>query len=123
MSETTPDLDILIRPGGNDRVIEKKVLLADLARQEAARLGIAPSASDVHELGAAFLREMGLLDDASTAAWLAQTGLSDADFKTVVTDLAAVLAVEAHYRERLAARIELHRRLMAGRTRRLAQTA
>src|SRR3954464_14210134 len=112
MSAYTPDLDILTRPGGNDRVIDKKVLLSLLAREEAARLGIAPDAERIREIGAEFFDELGLHDGAAIAAWLAQAGLSAADFDTVMTDLASVLAVQAHHQERLAARAELHRRLI-----------
>src|ERR1041384_6869053 len=112
MDAHTPDLDVLTRPGGNDRVVDKKALLALLAREEEVRLGIAPDAGRIRALGAEFLDELGLHDGPSIAAWLAEAGLSAAEFEDVMADLASVLAVQAHHHERLAARAALHRRLI-----------
>ena len=123
MPERASDLAVLARPGGTERVVEKKVLLAHLARQEAARLGIVPDAHQVETLRAAFLQELGLLDPESVSAWLAASGLSDEDFNIVMADFAAVLTVEAHHREQLSMRVALHRRLMAARSRILAEPA
>ena len=123
MTERPSDLAVLARAGGNDQVVEKKVLLAHLARQEAARLGIVPDAQQVQALGATFLRELELRDSRSVRAWLHESGLSDEDFERVMADFAAVLAVEAHHRQELATRVELHRKLIAGRSRILAEPA
>ncbi|MEO8304974.1 MAG: hypothetical protein ABI724_12715 [Betaproteobacteria bacterium] len=114
------DIAVLVRPGGNDSVVEKKVLLADLARCELVRLGIDLPPVRVQAVRAEFFRDLELLDDDAASTWLAGTGLSEEDFNTVMTDFAAVLTVEAHHRERLVPRVELHRRLMGARTRTLA---
>lgn len=119
-SPTDSKLDILARPGENDKVIEKKVLLAHLARQEAARVGIAPDTGDVRELAEHYCRELGLRERESILAWLAEAGLSQDEFHTVIADFAAVLAVEAHHREQLVKRVELHRRVVAARSQQLA---
>lgn len=116
------DLDILSRPGGNDQVASKKVLLAVLARGEAVRLGITPDADYVATVRANFLSGLDLAAPDALQAWLAEAGLSEQDFDTVIRDLATVVAVETHYAAALAPRVELHRCLIAARMRRLDAT-
>ncbi len=118
---TSPELEILARPGGNDKVIGKKVLLSHLAAQEAARLGILPDAGDIQALADHYCRDLGLFDPEAVGAWLAQAGLRPDQFLAVIADFAAVLAVERHHQEPLAARVQLHRRVLEARNRRLAE--
>jgi len=115
------NLDVLVRSGGSDRVVGKKVLLAKLAEKEAERLGMLPAQEEVQAVADAFLRELGLADPDSTKAWLKHEGLTMDDLNRVMADFAAVLAVESHYRERLAEAVDLHRRVMAARGRQLAR--
>jgi len=115
------DLDILSRPGGNDRVIGKKVLLAKLAGEEVERLGIPPTEDQVQEVADAFLGEIGLSDRNSALAWLKREELTLDEFYRVMTDFAAVLAVEAHYKVLLGEPVDLHRRLIAARSRQLSR--
>ena len=119
MSTPNPDSDILARPGANDQVMSKKVLLAALASAEAARLGIVPDAGFVAAVRENFLNGLDLADRDALLGWLGEAGLSEADFATVMNDFAAVVAVEVHYATELAPRVELHRRLVAARMRRL----
>ncbi len=120
MTSVNSDVDILTRPGGNDQVASKKVLLAVLASAEADRLGIAPAAASVNAVRAEFLGGLDLDDPARRAAWLADAGLSEQDFETVMRDLAAVMVVEQQLAAAIAPRVELHRRLMGARARRVA---
>ncbi|MBI4694505.1 MAG: hypothetical protein HY749_10835 [Gammaproteobacteria bacterium] len=119
MNTPNPDSDILARPGANDQVMSKKVLLAALATAEAARLGIGPDAAFVGAVRANFLDGLDLGEREALLVWLGEAGLGEADFETVMKDFAAVVAVEVHYAEQLAPRVELHRRLVAARMRRL----
>lgn len=120
MTSVNSDVDILTRPGGNDQVASKKVLLAVLASAEAERLGIAPAAASVNAVRAEFLGGLDLDDPARRAAWLADAGLSEQDFENVMRDLAAVMVVEQQLAAAIAPRVELHRRLMGARARRVA---
>lgn len=115
-------LDELARQGANPQVPAKKVLLAYLAQAEARRLGITPGAAELQALADAFCAEIGLTQRADVDDWLAQAGLTHAEFMAVLADFAAVLAVEQHYRADLAGRVALHRRLMAARAGRAAGT-
>lgn len=115
--------DILARPGANPQVLAKKVLLAKLARAEAERFGINPTATEVATFRDTFLAEIGIVDEAALARWLAEASLSRAEFDAVMMDYAAILAVDAWYATRLAPRVELHRRLVDARMRRLAADA
>lgn len=119
MKATDSDVDILARPGANDQVMSKKVLLAMLAGAEAQRLGITPDAAFVGAVRENFLQGLELNDQAALLAWLADAGLSEQDFDTVMRDLAAVVAVEMHHAEALSPRVELHRRVVAARMGRL----
>ena len=101
-------------------MIEKKALLARLARDEARRLGIEPDAATCQALADSLRAEIGLEDAGETRAWLEDAGLDEAAFAEVVADLAAVLAVEAHYRGVADGQVERHRRFITGRERRLA---
>lgn len=108
------DLDVLHRPGANARVIEKKALLAALARTEADRLGITPSAEAIADVAGALRCELELEDEGELEHWLDEIGLDRVALHEVLHDFAAVLAVEAHHRAALAGRVERHRRLAAG---------
>ena len=114
-------IDVLARPGGNDQVISKKVLLAALACAEADRLGQRPGADFVAAMRAQFLDGLSLADEAALARWLADVGVTDAEFESVMQDFAAVVAIEMHYEKSLAARVALHGRLIAARMHRLAE--
>lgn len=118
---TPAGLDLLARPGANPQVAEKKVLLAFLAGHEALRLGLAPDPARCRALAAHFRAEMDLPDEAALAGWLADAGLGPADFDALMADFAAVLAVEARYRDALAGQLDRHRRFMAAREARLAR--
>lgn len=120
MTDTATVLDILARPGGNDQVINKKVLLAALTSAEAARLGITPDADFVAMIQANFLASNGIHDRAALTQWLRDAELSDADFTQVMQDFAAVVAVETQLVNRLAPCIELHRRVMTAHSRRIS---
>ncbi|MGE0859476.1 MAG: hypothetical protein AB7I01_09285 [Gammaproteobacteria bacterium] len=120
MTSVNSDVDILTRPGGNDQVAAKKVLLAVLASAEADRLGIAPAAASVNAVRAEFLDGLDLDDPTRRAAWLADAGLGEQDFESVMRDLAAVMVVEQQLAAAIAPRVELHRRLMGARARRVA---
>ena len=119
-SDLNGDLHVLARPGGNERVAEKKVLLAMLAGREAERLGIFPGPERVRAITEEFLRELGIAPE-SAAGWLEREGLALADLDAVMSELAAVLAVESHYRIGLAGPADRFRRLMAARDRLLAE--
>lgn len=110
----------MARPGGNDKVAEKKALLARLARQEAGRLGILPGPEQVQAITRAFIGELGL-ESESAVRWLEGEGLGPADLDAVMSDFAAVLAVESHYRDALAEPAARYRRLMSARSRLLPQ--
>ncbi len=112
---TDTDLDILARRGGNDKVLEKKVLLAHLAVEEAARTGLMPDRSQILELANQYCLELGLRDEASILEWLADAGLSLEEFHSVIADFSAILAVQAHHQAQMSKRVERHRRLLAAR--------
>ncbi|MCG6870420.1 MAG: hypothetical protein LJE91_17310 [Gammaproteobacteria bacterium] len=115
------ELTVLARRGGNDKVIEKKVLLAQLATEEAVRLGIVLDDAQIQALADQYCRELGLLDTESIMAWLTKAGLTREEFHAAIADFAAVLAVQSHHQERLGRRLELHRRLLSARTRHLTE--
>jgi hypothetical protein len=117
------DLDILARPGGSSGVAVKKVLLAMLACAEAKRLGIAPEEPEVQALTETFWHELGLEDPVAAQDWLAQSGLTTEEFEASMADFAAVLVVEAHFKEQLAGAVQRHRRLMAAREHRMDELA
>lgn len=117
------ELDILARPGANDQVIYKKVLLAVLACADSERLNIVPDEALVAQIQGHFLADLDLPDEPALAGFLAGAGLSGEDFQRVMQDFAAVVAVESHYANELAARVELHRRLVAARMNRLQSLA
>lgn len=119
-SNLREDVGMLARRGGSDRVAGKKVLLAMLAGREAERLGIFPGPHRVQAVTEEFLRELGL-EPESAAACLEREGLDLDDLNAVMSEFAAVLAVESHYRSRLAGPADRFRRLMAARERLLAE--
>lgn len=118
-SSLSEDLDVLARRGVNDKVAEKKALLSMLARKEAERLDILPGPAQVQAITGTFIGELGL-EPESAARWLEREGLGLADLEAIMTDFASVLAVESHYRDKLAEPAENYRRLIAARGRRLS---
>ena len=122
-SPAETELTVLARRGGNDKVIEKKVLLAQLATEEAERLGIVLGDAQIQALADQYCREIGLLDSESSMAWLTKAGLTTEEFHSAIADFAAILAVQSHHHENLGRRLELHRRLLAARTRQLTENS
>jgi len=120
-SPADTELTVLARRGGNDKVIEKKVLLAQLATEEAGRLGIVLDDAQIQTLADQYCRELGLTDPESVMAWLTKAGLTREEFHSAIADFAAVLAVQSHHHEHLGRRLELHRRLLSARTRHLTE--
>jgi hypothetical protein len=116
-------IDILARPGANDEVIVKKVLLAHLSRDAARHLGISADPALRHAIEDSFLGELGLHDADQRARWLAEAGLTVAQFAAVMDDFATTLTVQAHLGDALVPQIALHRRLMTARAARLAAGA
>lgn len=116
-------IDILARPGANDEVIVKKVLLAELARDAADRLGIHAEPALQRAIEDSFLGELGLHDPQARLQWLAEAGLTAEQFATVMNDFATTLTVQAHLGDALLPRVELHRRLMTARAAHIAALA
>lgn len=123
MAGQSDELDILARPGANDQVMSKKVLLAVLSCAEAERLGISPDADYVAIIETNFLADLDIRDDQALTQWLTEADLTHDEFRRVMQDFAAVVAVEMHYEPTLAPRVDLHRRLVAARARKLASMA
>jgi len=113
------DLEVLAREGENHKVLFKKILLAHLAEEELRRLDMEPTPAEVQEVADRFRRELGLYREADMRRWLEDAGLSLDEFGSVMRDFATVLKTERHYQAALAARIDDHRRVIAGRNRRL----
>ncbi|MSR13212.1 MAG: hypothetical protein EXR86_01320 [Gammaproteobacteria bacterium] len=120
MTDAPNAIDILARPGGNDQVITKKVLLAALACDEAARLALTPNAETVAAVEANFLGALAIHNRVELDEWLNASALSYDEFKLVMRDFAAVVVVEHHHASLLGPRIELHRRVVTARERRIS---
>lgn len=113
------ELEVLARQGENDRVLGKKVLLAHLALRESARLHSEPTTAEVQATADEFRRQIGLTREADMREWLRHQELSLEAFSGVMRDFTAVLKMYARHEASLASRVEDHRRVIAGRNRRL----
>jgi len=113
------DLEVLAREGENRKVLFKKILLAHLAAEDLRRLDMEPTLAEVQEVADRFRRELELLREADMRQWLDDAGLGLDGFGRVMRDFATVLKAERHYQAALAARSDDHRRVIAGRNRRL----
>lgn len=117
-SEPT-EFEVLAREGENDRVLGKKVLLAYLALQESERLDMGLTPAEIQATADEFRREIALFSELDMEEWLRRSELSLDEFSGVMRDFAAVLKMNAHYEKSLKSRVEDHRRVIAGRNRRL----
>ena len=90
-------LDQIARGGETLKVVRKKVLLRLLAVREMERLRISVTDDQVNEMARDFRRQFGLLTQADTREWLAETGLSVEEFTEVMSDFAAVRIMERLY--------------------------
>jgi hypothetical protein len=119
LSAEPTELEVLAREGENQKVLFKKILLAQLATQELRRLDMEPTPTEIQAIADRFRRELALFREADMREWLDGEGLSLDAFGSVMRDFAAVLKAEGYYQSPLAARVDDHRRVIAGRNRRL----
>jgi hypothetical protein len=75
-------------------VVRKKALLRILARREAERANIRPSAAEIEDMSEQFRRSFGLTDAAAFARWLAASALGPEGYEAAMRDFAVVRLVE-----------------------------
>lgn len=111
MSDLTDDPFL---PGGETLAgARKRVLLGALAEAEAARLGLEVSEARVAEVSRWFRARFDLLTREKTEAFLAESGLTLADFTRLCRELALLDAVERHHAAAVDERLPAHLRLMS----------
>ncbi|MEH2241048.1 MBL fold metallo-hydrolase [Nostoc sp.] len=109
------DIQILTRLGENEKVMNKKVLLAYLAVQEAERLGLKISDIEIQTMSDSFREQFDLLDSQDTEQWLKEAGLSIEGYSAVMRDFTAVLKLEQHYTKVIDPLLTNHRRVATAR--------
>ncbi|MEH2027032.1 MBL fold metallo-hydrolase [Nostoc sp.] len=113
--KSTNDIQILTRLGENEKVMNKKVLLAYLAVQEAERLGLKISDIEIQTMSDSFREQFDLLDSQDTEQWLKEAGLSIEGYSAVMRDFTAVLKLEQHYTRVIDPLLTNHRRVATAR--------
>ncbi|MEH2442413.1 MBL fold metallo-hydrolase [Nostoc sp.] len=113
--ESANDIQILTRLGENEEVMNKKVLLAYLAVQEAERLGLKISEMEIQTMSDSFREQFDLLDSQDTEQWLKEAGLSLEGYSAVMRDFTAVLKLEQHYTRVIEPLLTNHRRVATAR--------
>ncbi len=111
------DLEILVREGGNDEVLNKKALLTYLCLQEAKKIGLEINEEDLQETSDAFRSMFSLLEEDATDLWLAAEGMSFDTYVETIEYLATVMKLERHYQDRIATLIAKHRRMASATSR------
>jgi hypothetical protein len=91
--------------------MNKKVLLAYLAVQEAERLGLKISEMEIQTMSDSFREQFDLLDSQDTEQWLKEAGLSLEGYSAVMRDFTAVLKLEQHYTSAIEPLLTNHRRV------------
>lgn len=113
--EIADDIQILTNLGENERVMDKKVLLAYLAIKEAERLGMEISEAEIQATSDSFRERFDLQDGQDTEQWLREAGLSLDEYSAVMADLTAVVKIGEHYAGVIKLMLTNHRRVATAR--------
>lgn len=112
-TEPLSDLEVLMRQGGNHRVLSKKALLTYLVLQEAERIGLEVSIEEVQAASDAFRQRFGLVNQPETDRWLASSGFTLSTYSAMMRNLATVMKLEQQYASQIEPLVLDHQRIAA----------
>lgn len=107
------DLEVLMRQGGNERVLSKKALLTYLVLQEAERIGLEVTLQEVQSASDAFRHRFGLLNPSDIDRWLESSGLTLSAYSSMMQNLATVMKLEQQYAGQIQPLFLDHQRIAA----------
>lgn len=112
-SQSLSDLEVLIRQGGNERVLSKKALLTHLVLQEAERIGLEVTVEEVQAASDAFRHQFGLLSPSDIDRWLTSSGLTLSAYSSMMRNFATVIKLEQQYASQIKPLVLDHQRIAA----------